>query len=187
MKTNHVIRLVQMAMLSGIAIVLVILLPIPLIPSASFLIYDMADVPVLIGAMLFGILPGLSILAVVSVIQAFFTAGGNGWVGLLMHLVASGSLVTLVGLFYFRRRKWTDTVIGMVVGTLSMTLIMVVMNLVIDPLYYGYTLQSVIDLLVPAIIPFNLLKGGINCILTGILFKALTPFINRNRRIIQPK
>lgn len=181
MKTNQIVRLVLMAMLTAIAIVLVIIVQIPpFFAIAPFLVYDMADVPILIGTMLFGVLPGLGILFLVSLIQAFLL-GGNGWVGMLMHFVASGALVILVGRFHLWHRKWSETVIGMVLGTLAMTALMVGMNLVIDPLFWGMPYKLVVSLLVPAFIPFNLIKGGINCLLTGLLFKALTPFFRKNQ------
>lgn len=182
MKTNQVIRLIQMALLAAISVVLVYFVRIPLIPAAPFLVYDMADVPVLVGTLLLGIVPGLLILLVVSLIQAFLLSP-DGWVGLLMHLVASGTLLTVVGLFYHWRRKWTVTVIGMIIGTLSMTAVMVIMNLLITPWYWGYPLQAVIDLLIPGFIPFNLLKGGLNCLLTAVLLKALMPVIRKNPHI----
>ena len=101
MKTNtkdNVVRMAQMGMLAAIAIVLVTVTQFPIIPAAPFMKYDMADVPILLGTLLFGTLPGLVILVVVSLIQAFLL-GGDGWIGLVMHVVASGALVVLVGQF----------------------------------------------------------------------------------------
>lgn len=43
-----------MAMLAAVAVVSVYFIKFPLLPSAPFLEYDIADVPVLIGTMLFG-------------------------------------------------------------------------------------------------------------------------------------
>lgn len=46
---TDVVALVQMGMLAAIAVVLVMLIHFPIIPAVSFIEYDMADVPVLIG------------------------------------------------------------------------------------------------------------------------------------------
>ena len=43
-KSNEILRMAQMGVLTAIAIVLVALVRIPLIPVAQFLVYDMADV-----------------------------------------------------------------------------------------------------------------------------------------------
>lgn len=176
---QHIVRLAQMAMLAAISIILVMLIRFPLIPSAGFLEYDMADVPILLGSMLYGTIPGLIILAVVSVIQAFLL-GGNSWYGLVMHMVASSVLVILVSRFYRHKEKFLHAVIGMCLGTLGMALVMIPMNLWLTPLYMGAPREMVVSLLIPAIIPFNLLKAGINCVITAVLFKALTPFLRKN-------
>ncbi len=102
-KTN-VIQMAQLAMMTAISVVLVAFVRIPLIPAAGFLIYDMADVPILIAALVFGTVPALVVLFLVSTIQAFLFSP-DGWVGLVMHFVASGALVVLVGEFYKRRQK----------------------------------------------------------------------------------
>ena len=179
MKTKQAVGLVQMALMAAISVVLVYFVRIPLIPAATFLVYDMADVPILLGTLMLGIVPGLLILLVVSLIQAFLLST-DGWVGLLMHLVATGTLVVVVGLFHYQRHTWTKTIIGMVCGTLAMTAVMTAMNILITPWYQGYPLKVVIDLLIPVFIPFNLLKGGINSLLTVLLLRALTPIMKKN-------
>jgi riboflavin transporter FmnP len=63
---------------------------------------------------------------------------------------------------------------------------MIPMNLVFTVYFLNAPMQVVVDMLVPAIIPFNLIKAGANCILTGLIFQALTPFIRKNKEIIRP-
>lgn len=176
MKQKQIVRLVVLAMLAAVAVVLMVFVHIPF-PPAPFLQYDMADMPILLGTLLFGTLPGLTILLITSLIQAF-AVSVDGWIGLLMHFVASGALVVLVGLFQ-RRHKWSATLIGMVLGTAAMTAVMIPMNLILTPLYTGAPVQAVVALL-PAIIAFNLLKAGLNCLMTAVVYKALTPFIKKN-------
>lgn len=88
---NNVIHMAQLGMLAAISIVLVAFVRIPLIPAVPFLEYDMADAPILIAALLFGTVPSLAILFIVSVIQAFLF-GGNGWIGLVMHFLPPAHL-----------------------------------------------------------------------------------------------
>lgn len=57
---TDVVALVQMGMLAAIAVVLVMLIHFPIIPAVSFIEYDMADVPVLIGTLLYGRSPACS-------------------------------------------------------------------------------------------------------------------------------
>lgn len=190
MKQNGVqhslLRMVQMALFAGISVVLVAFVSIPLVPSAQFLRADFADAPILLATMLFGTMPGLIILLIVSTIQAFLF-GGDGWVGLLMHFVASGVMITLVGSFYHHKHKFSQAVVGMVLGTIARAAVMVPMNYIFTVHVYGQPKELVDQLMLPGIIPFNLLQAGINCILAALLFKALTPFVAKNRMIVQPK
>jgi len=182
---SSIIRMAQMGMLAAVAIVLVAFIHIPIIPAAPFLAYDMADVPILLGTLLFGTIPGLIILMIVSFIQAFLF-GGNGWVGLIMHFLASGALIILVGQFYKRHHRLKDAIIGMVLGTLAMTAIMIPMNYIFTVNFYG-TPKAVVDaIMLPGIIPFNLIKAGLNSMISCIVFRALTPFIKKNKEIIRP-
>ncbi len=187
MKTNtksNIINMAQLAMLAAISIVLVAFVRIPLIPAVPFLEYDMADAPILIAALLFGTVPSLIVLFIVSVIQAFLF-GGNGWVGLIMHFVASGALVVLVGQFYKHKHKYTYAIIGMILGTITMTAIMIPMNYIFTVHFFG-TPKAVVDaIMLPGIIPFNLIKAGLNSLIAGLIFKALTPFINKNKEMFR--
>ncbi|HBC27787.1 MAG TPA: ECF transporter S component [Ruminococcaceae bacterium] len=185
MSKNRVIQMAQLAMLAAVSLVLIAFVRIPLVPAAPFLEYDMADAPILIAAMLFGTMPAVSILFIISVIQAFLF-GGNGWVGLLMHVVASGLLVVLAGEFYKRRHKFSDMVVGMVLGSLAMTAAMIPMNYIFTVYFFG-TPKSVVDaIMLPGIIPFNLIKAGLNSAIAGIVFRALLPFVQRHREMIRP-
>ena len=108
----------------------------------------------------------------------------DGWVGLLMHFVASGALVVLTGWLYHRKKRMKDAVVGMALGTLAMTLIMIPMNYIFTVHVYG-TPKDVVDaIMLPGIIPFNLIKGGANSLLAGILFKLLSPFVNRHKTML---
>ena len=54
METNRkkTLQLVQKAMLTALAIVLMLIVRFPLLPSAKFLEYDMGDIPVIIAQVL---------------------------------------------------------------------------------------------------------------------------------------
>ena len=56
---------------------------------------------------------------------------------------------------------------------LAMTLVMVGCNLVFTPIFMGQPVQEVINMLVPVIIPFNLMKAGINGLVTYLVYKPI--------------
>lgn len=178
MKKSKTLRLVQLSMLAAISVALMTVTQFPIIPSAPFLKYDMADMPVMLGAMLFGIPAGWLVLGVVSLIQAFMM-GGDGIIGFVMHMVASGALLTVSALVYRRFHHWKGALLGLLLGTLSMAAVMIPLNLIFTVHFMGVPRQVVVDMLVPAIIPFNLLKAGLNSVITLAMMGALKPVMKR--------
>lgn len=172
------LRLTQLGMLSALAIILG-LFKFPILPAAPYLEFDFADVPILIGALMFGGLPGLAILFVVSSIQAFLM-GGNGWIGFLMHFIASGTLVVVTSAIYRKSGSIGRLIAALAVGSLAMTAIMIPLNYIFTPLLFGCDRSFVTSVLVPAIIPFNLIKAGGNSILASALYRALTVILKKS-------
>lgn len=172
------VKLVQMAMLAAVSIVLIYFVRIPLIPAAGHLVYDLADIPILLGAFTLGPGAGMLILTVVSAIQAAFL-GGNGFIGFFMHMIASGTLV-LVATFLYRRlgEGSRNLVISLATGGICMTAIMIPLNLIFTPLL-GVPMEVVKALMLPGILPFNLIKSVLTCTLFFILYKSLSPVLKR--------
>lgn len=54
-----------------------------------------------------------------------------------------------------------------------MVLVMLLWNYLITPIYMGYPREVVVELLIPAFLPFNLIKGGLNAAITMILYKPI--------------
>ena len=175
-----IFRLTQMGMLTAISIVLLMLIHFPIFPAAAFLEYDMADVPVIIGTMLFGVPGVLTILLLSSVIQAFLL-GGNGWVGLVMHFVASGALVVIAGLCYHKKKTVKGLVVGLILGTIAMTALMVPLNYIFTVNFFGVPKEALDALLWPAVIPFNLIKAGANSVITALVFIPVRRFLKDNK------
>lgn len=172
------LRLTQLGMLSALAIILG-LFKFPILPAAPYLEFDFADVPILIGSLMFGGLPGLAILFVVSSIQAFLM-GGNGWIGFLMHFIASGTLVLVTSAIYRRSGKLGRMIAALAVGALAMTAVMIPLNYIFTPLLFGCDRAFVTSVLVPAIIPFNLIKSVGNGLLAGVLYRALSAILEKS-------
>ncbi len=174
MKKTTQKQLVTMAMLAGLSIVLMYLVHFPIIPGAAFLEYDMADVPILIGTFLFGPVSGLVLTALVSVIQGLTVSAASGWIGIVMHFIATGTFVMVAGLIYrfIRSRKGAAT--GLLFGSLSMTAIMIPLNLIFTVFFLGVPREAVVAMLLPAIIPFNLIKAGINSVLAFYVYKPVS-------------
>ncbi|MEN6340169.1 MAG: ECF transporter S component [Clostridiaceae bacterium] len=174
MKQKSVVdRLVKLGMLTGLSIILVYVIHFPIFPAASFLEYDMADVPILIGTFLYGPWWGLALTAVVSLLQWLLVSPQSLWVGAVMHFCATGSYVIAAGLIYGKMRSLKGALIGMAVGAVLQTAMMVPMNLIFTVHFFGVPKETVLALLPTAIIPFNAIKTVANSVLTFLLYKRV--------------
>jgi len=162
---------------AALAIVLVALIHFPLVPAAPFLEYDPADIPIFIGTFLFGPAAGLALTAVVCVIQGVTVSAASGPIGIIMHFLATGTFVLLAGNLYRAHRTRKAALLGLAAGTLAMTAVMCVCNLVFTPLFMGSPVGEVVKLLLPAIIPFNLAKAAINSVITYLVYKPISRLV----------
>ena len=170
-------QLVSMAMLGAISIVLVAAIHFPLIPAAAFLEYDPADIPILICAFAYGPMAGFLLTVVVSFIQGMTVSAQSGIIGIIMHIFATGFCVLVAGNIYKKNKTKKTAVIALICGAIVQTLAMIVMNMIFTPLFMGAPLEVVMSMMVPAIIPFNGLKAGINCAITFFLYKSISHLI----------
>ena len=179
-KQEKVLELCLMAMLTAVSVVLVTTIRFPLIPAANFLEYEPADIPVLIGGMMLGPIHGLIILLVTCAIQAITVSSTSGIIGFLMHFIASSALVLVVSLIYRKKKTVLSLIIGLIAGSLAMTAVMIPLNIIFIPLLFpAVTTETVIGMLIPAIIPFNLLKAGINSVITFAVFTPIAHVLKK--------
>lgn len=167
-------QLTQMAVLAAMSILLVSLIRFPIFPAAPFLEYDPADIPLLIGTFMFGPLGGLILTAVVSVLQGVTVSSSSGIIGILMHLFATGSFVIVAGNVYKRNKTRKGAITGLALGTVTMTATMALWNIAITPFFLGIPIEAVLPMIIPIIIPFNLLKAGINSAITFVVYKSVS-------------
>ncbi|HBQ63788.1 MAG TPA: ECF transporter S component [Clostridiales bacterium] len=170
-------KLTRMGVLSALSVVLMLVIRFPIIPAASFLEYEPADVPILIGALLYGPVAGLIMTVVVSVVQFLTVSANSGWVGLVMHMIATGTLAVTAGVIYRFIPRFKGAVLAVLCGSLAMTLIMIPANLFFTVKFYGYPIEAVRALLPTGIIPFNLIKSVANSILVLLLYKPLACYL----------
>jgi riboflavin transporter FmnP len=173
MKKENVKKLTTLAMFAAISIVLVTLVHFPLFPAMNVLEYDPADIPIFIATFLFGPGAGMLLTVVVSVIQGMTVSASGQFIGICMHIVATGSYVLSAGFFYKRKHSTSRLILSGIVGVVVWVVMMLLWNLLLTPIFYGMPVEAVIPLLLPVILPFNLIKAGGNTILAIGLFLLL--------------
>ena len=174
MKTT---RLAKMALMAAISCVLVLLIRIPF-PPAPFLVYDPADVPIYITTFAFGPAAGVILTVIVSFIQAFML-GGDFVYGFVMHVFATGMFAVVAGMIYKHKKTKKEAIIALAAGVIIATAVMCVMNILVTPHYMGAPREAVMAMIVPVIIPFNLIKAGLNAVITFFVYKRISGFLHK--------
>ncbi|WP_099087980.1 ECF transporter S component [Weissella cibaria] len=179
---NKTRRLTVIALLAAISFVLMVFPQFPLIPGATFLKIDFSFVPVLIGALMLDLKSGYAILILRSLLKMLLNNSGvNDYIGLPMNIVAMGVLLTVIMLMVGHRELTVKRFIaGSILGTVGLTLAMVILNFVYAvPLYAmfaNFDIKATIGLgtyLLWMVIPFNLIEGIILTAVAGLVFVAL--------------
>lgn len=175
-KTRH---LTIIALLSAISFVLMIFPQFPILPGASFLKIDFSIVPVLLGTLLLGLKQGYTILILRSVLKLLLNNEGPGdLIGIPMNIMGMAVFMTIIVLV-MRRTKLSkgQFMWGTVLGTIGLTLVMVILNYIYAvPLYAifaNFDIKATIGMgryLLWMVVPFNLIEGIILGVVSGAVF-----------------
>lgn len=171
-------RLAAVAVLAAASAVAMMTVHFPIVPSATFLKYDPSDAGALLAGFWMG--PGPGVLAVLIKDVLFWLIRGGNPLGPLADFMAAGTFVGVAAWVYrLAGRGRPAAPIGalvpaIVIGTLARVLVMVGANFPILYVEFGMAPQRVASLLLPAIIPFNGLKGLLNGALAAVLVAALS-------------
>lgn len=174
-------KLTTIGMLCALAYIAVL---VGRIPVVLFLKYDPKDVIIVIGGFLFGPSAALAVTLIVSVAQ-MVTISGTGILGCVMNVVSSCSFACIAALVYQKRHRLSGAVLGLFCGLGCQTAVMMLWNYLIAPVYMGYPREAVAALLLPAFLPFNLMKGGLNAAITLLLYKPAVTVLRRSN-LIEP-
>lgn len=179
MSSSNIKKLVTMGILTAISVILIISpLRFPF-PAAPFLEYEAGDVAILIGGFIYGPVSGILLTIVASIIQAVTVSSGSGWIGAVMHIVATSALVGTASAIYMKKKNIQSAIWGLILGSLAMTAVMIPMNMIFYPLFSDTTLDAVLKMIVPILLPFNLMKAGLNSIIALLIFKSSGRVLSR--------
>lgn len=184
--------LVKIGMLAAVAVILMIFeIPLPFAPA--FYEIDFSEVPVMVGCFAMGPLAGALIELVKILLNFVITGTDTAGVGELANFIIGCSLCVPAGLIYRRNRTRKNALIGMITGTLLMTVIGCVINAFVLLPTYAVALGLSMDKLVAmgtavnsgitgistfvmfAVAPFNLLKGILVSVIVFLIYKKISP------------
>ncbi len=172
---NSTKKITALAMISAIAYVVVVVGRVPVI---MFLKYDPKDIVIALGGLIWGPMASFTVSVIVSLIE-MVTISENGILGCIMNIVSTCSFACTAAFIYKKKRTLSGAVAGLLAGSLMMILTMMLWNYLIAPIYMGYPREAVAKLLIPAFLPFNLLKSGLNAGFTFLLYKPITTALRK--------
>ena len=176
--------IVLIGMFCAIAYVVMLLSKLIPINVAGFLTFDLKDVIIAICGLITGPIQALIVSVIVSLIE-MLTISSTGPIGLLMNVLSTCAFVIPISLIYHKRRVFSSAIIGAVAGVLCMTVVMLLWNWLITPLYMGVPRSVVAGMLMTVFLPFNLAKGGINATLTMVLYKPVVTALRKAGLVAQ--
>lgn len=175
--------LTSLAMLT--AITYAVMLLSKMLPQVSgFLQFDLKDTVICVGGFVFGPLAAAAISAVVALVE-MFTVSDTGFIGLIMNVLATCGFCCTAAFVYRRKHTKTGAVMGLALGVICLTAIMLLWNYLITPFYMGVPREMVASMMLPVFLPFNLVKGGMNMALTLLLYKPVVTALRRARLVPQ--
>lgn len=198
-RTTNVRMLAQIAMLSAVAAVLMLVeVPLPFL-APTFYQLDLSELPVLIGAFALGPLAGMMIEMVKILLNFVLNGTLTAGVGELANFLIGCALVVPAGYIYKRGKTKKSALIGMSVGTVCMALAGGILNaFLLLPAYgkafgmpvdafveMGSAIFPVIDDLLTfclfSVVPFNMVKGILVSVITMFLYKHISRLLKGNQ------
>ena len=176
-RSAKVRKLTTMGMMAAVSIILVYLIHFPIFPAASFLEYDPADIPIFICTFLYGPLIGYLLTVIVSFIQGFTVSSQSGIIGIMMHIFATGFFTIAAGNIYNRNHTKKNAIKALIIGAIVMVASMCVWNIIFTPIFMGTPRSVVAQMIVPIILPFNVIKSGVNSFIKFLIYKKISNHI----------
>lgn len=148
------------------------------IPVVLFLKYDPKDIVIILGGLIWGPAMSAIVSLVVSLIE-MVTISDTGIIGCIMNVLSTCSFACTAAFIYKKKHTISGAVIGLVVGSVSMIVVMLLWNYLITPIYMGYPREAVAEMLIPVFLPFNALKAGLNAGFTFLLYKPVVSALRK--------
>lgn len=178
---------------------------LPLFFAPGFYKLDISELPVLICTFYLGPVAGVITELLKVMVKLLIKGTSTAFVGDFANFVVGCSFVLPASLVYHAKPGKKSALIGMAVGTLTMTAFGSLFNgIYLIPKFaelYGMPLEAIVamgtkvnasitsvtTLVVFAVVPFNLLKGIVVSALTFLLYKRISPLLHKGDEKLQKR
>ncbi len=147
---------------------------IPLIPAAPFLKYDPSTIMALVAGLAFGPATGAVVAVLPWCVHLFIEP-----VGAFIAMITALCVTLVTAWLYALHRTKVQGVLALVVGGFVQVVLALLLNLWLTPLYTGISFEAVCALVLPFLLPFNVVKAILNASVTFIMYKPLSRLIGQ--------
>ncbi len=195
MRKNKTKWMVKVAMLSAVAVVLMLLeFPLPFI-APPFYELDFSEIPVLVGAFALGPVAGVVIEAIKVLLNLLINGTITGGVGEAANFLVGIAFILPAGIIYKRNKSKKTAALGMVVGSILMVVLSCFVNTYILIPAYGAamgvevsafvkmaaaihpSIDSLWKMILLCVAPFNAIKVILVSAITTLLYKHISPIL----------
>lgn len=166
-------QLVTMALMCAIG-TLLSFIEFPLLPGVTWLKFDASNLPAMVAGFAYGPAGGVAVGIVTAIIHGLLMAD---FTGALMNILVVTCFVLPAALIYKKKRTYKFAIIGLVFSIIAGVIGSIIGNLLLTPSWLGVPFDAVVALIIPVLIPFNLLKGLLNSVITLIVYKSISNII----------
>ncbi len=166
-------QLVTMALMCAIA-ALLSFIEFPLLPGVTWLKFDASNMPAMVAGFAYGPAGGIAVGIITAIIHGLLMAD---FTGALMNIMVVVCFVLPAALIYKKMHTFTGAIIGLVFSIIAGVIGAIIGNLLLTPSWLGVPFDAVLALIIPVLIPFNIIKGLINAVLTLIIYKSISNII----------
>ncbi|MFA6075071.1 MAG: ECF transporter S component [Negativicutes bacterium] len=186
-------KITTIGILSAIsAILMFVEFPLPFFPP--FLNMDFSDVPALFAALALGPAAGVAVELIKCLLHLLATKSAG--VGELASFICGAAYVYVAGTIYFVKKTRNNAIFAMLIATLATTLIAALVNIfILLPAYQwllGISSSAVVSmaqavnpavkninqLILYAIIPFNIFKWFLSSLIVYLVYKKLSHYFH---------
>ena len=168
-------RLVMIALFAAIAYALMLAVHIVI---GGFLTLDLKDAVITLCGLYFGPIGALVISLLVPLLE-MVTVSSTGFYGLLMNIAGSAAFSLTASLIYKYRKTLWGAIAGLLSGAFLMTAVMLLLNLLVTPRYFGMPVAAVRKMIPGLLLPFNLTKAAVNAGLVLLFYKPPSTALKR--------
>ncbi|MDH6366556.1 MULTISPECIES: ECF transporter S component [unclassified Breznakia] len=188
--------LIKVSVLAAIAAV-VMLFEVSLVPLVPpFYKVDLSEVIVLLGGFALGPGPAIMIEALKNFINFLLDGTTTMGIGEVANFLMGCALVLPASYMYHKNKTKKQALLGMLVGIISLCVVAMILNYFVLLPAYAYffkmpieaflsqasiPVSSLFTFMLVAVLPFNLIKGFLSCLVVFLLYKRVTPILKNNK------